>query len=254
MKVRLAIGMALSALLLSGCGAGDPTGLVATGVLNVTTGGNGDIFFPADSTRLSFADSVTVAIRNTGDAADEFTVFTLFGMSSLDYTQVPSAALVTFVEGRSPSESSTTFLPSTVVGMMLHSNFDRSLVSGAGPNARPLAQDAPSIFQSASNGSFVLEPQPTGGTFVGQGSTSRRARWATVTLVSAANGAEALLEGAVNYVLSISPSQQFFGYAGNLGLLTRPPSSGGGPPDPPGTGGTGGSGTGGSDGPPSPPA
>ncbi len=262
MMVRLAMGLALaSAVFLTGCGAGDSPGVVQGGVLNVTRGGSGSILFPQTQTTLNFSDSVTVAIRGVNDSATQFTIYTLFGLNQLTLRDVPSAALVTFINGLSPAESSSTTVPSTVVLMSLHTGFDRSQVAGEGAGQIVLAQDAPSLYDATSNGAFVLEPQPFArGTFVDQASPDRRARWSIVTQINQNNGAEALIDGAVNYVLSTNVSQEFLGYAGNLGLLTKPSSSGGGPPPPPGTSGGGGSsgssgGTSGSgsDTPPSPP-
>jgi len=272
MIVRLASGAALAlAICLAGCGSGDPAGVADRGVLHVTPGGGGTILFPATGQTLSFANSVTVAIRGTNDAANQFTVYTLFGLSSLTMRDVPLAALVTFVNGLDPAASSTTFLPSSVVRMALHTGFNTSLVVNAGDASQQiLAQDAPLIFEQTSNGTYILEPQPSaGGTFVGQASANRRSRWATITLTDLNNGLEALLEGFANYRLSTGISQEFLGYAGNLGLTNQPPATGGGPPPPPGTtggtgggpppppggtGGTGGTGgSGGSDNPPAPP-
>ncbi len=227
MIVRLASGAALAlAICLAGCGSGDPAGVADRGVLHVTPGGGGTILFPATGQTLSFANSVTVAIRGTNDAANQFTVYTLFGLSSLTMRDVPLAALVTFVNGLDPAASSTTFLPSSVVRMALHTGFNTSLVVNAGDASQQiLAQDAPLIFEQTSNGTYILEPQPSaGGTFVGQASANRRSRWATITLTDLNNGLEALLEGFANYRLSTGISQEFLGYAGNVGSTdTWPP-------------------------------
>ena len=260
MIVRLASGVALMrVILLTGCGSGDPAGIADRGILHVTQGGGGTVLFPATGNTLSFANSITVAIRGTNDSATQFTIYTLFGLDQLTMRDVPTAALVTFINGLDPAASTTTFLPSTVVAMALHTGFDTSQVVNAGDSSQMiLAQDAPQIFEALSNGTFVLEPQPAaGGGFSSQSSTLRRARWATVTLQDSDNGQQALLEGFANYQLSTAISQEFLGYAGNLGLNARPPASGGGPPAPPGTtGGTTGGGTtggGSTDNPPSPP-
>lgn len=258
MIVRLASGVALVlAILLAGCGAGDSAGLADTGVLHVSRGGGGTILFPATGQTLSFSNSVTVAIRGVNDAANQFTIYTLFGLDTLTMRDVPVAALVTFVNGLDPAASSTTFLPSSVVRMALHTGFDTSLILNAGDQTQQiLAQDAPQIFEQTANGTYILEPQPSAtGAFASQDSANRRTRWATITLTDSDNGQEALLEGFANYRLSTGISQEFLGYAGNLGLTSQPPATGGGPPAPPGTsGGTGSGGaTGGSDNPPSPP-
>jgi len=262
MIVRLASGAALLlAICLAGCGGGDPAGLADTGVLHVSQGGGGTILFPATGQTLSFANSVTVAIRGVNDAADQFTIYTLFGLNTLTMRDVPTAALVTFIDGLSPSSSSTTFLPSSVIRMALHVGFDTSLIVNPGDQTQQiLAQDAPQIFERTANGTYILEPRPTAsGGFDSQTSINRRSRWATITLTDADNGQEALLEGFANYQLSQGITQEFLGYAGNLGLTNQPPASGGGPPAPPGTnGGTGGggtgTGTGGTDSPPLPPS
>lgn len=261
MVVRVARCVVVAAaLFLAGCG-GDPVGNELSGRLVVSSGGTGSIFFARTGTSLSFADSVTVAIRGQNDRSDQWTLYTLFGLSQLNLREVPSAALVTFVDGLEPDVSGSTFLPSSVIAMALHTGFNRGAVSGSGDLQQILAQDAPQVFEQTSNGTFILEPSPNAsGGFVDQNSTNRRARWATVTLTDLDNGDEALLEGGVDFQLSAGSFQEFLGYAGNLGLNDRPSQSGGGPPPPPGTGGTGGGsgnggngGSGGTDGPPAPP-
>ncbi len=243
-------------LLLGGCGAGDPTGVEADRTLHVRVGGSGEVYFPGSLRSLPFSDSVTVALRDTS-GTNKYTIYTLFGLSRLTLTEVPSAALVTFVNGLNPTTSSSTELPSGSVGMMLHDGFDQSLVSGGSV----LAQDAPTIYERLSTGTLLLEPQ-TGltGSFVSQESIYRQVRYATTTLTDTATDAEVLVQGSAPFQLSTNVTQAFLGYAGNLGLLTQPSTGGGGPPDPPGsTGGTDtgtGTGTGtsgGDDTPPTPP-
>lgn len=253
-RVAFAGSLAMG-LMLVACGGGD-LAVVRTGVLLISRGGTGSVLFPLSQETLDFGNSVSVAVRGSGDPADRFTVFTFFGLTQLNFQQVPSSALVTFIDGLDPASSSTTFLPSTVVGMALHSGFNRNLVTTIGGTTFPLAQTAPQIFEQTSNGSFVLEPQPsTDGTFVPHTSTNRQARWAVLTLTDQDNGGEALVNGSVPYQLSQNINQQFFGYIGNLGLNIKPGQSGGGPPPPPGSSGSGGSGngSGGSGGPPAPP-
>lgn len=256
MSYRVAwCGFLALAVALAGCGGGDAAG-EPTGVLFVRSGGTGEIFFPRSQSRLAFANSVTVAVRSSRDEPTQFTVFTFFGLSRLNFQEVPEAALVTFVNGLQPNVSSTTFLPSSVVSMALHTGFDRSQVAVINQTTTPLAQDAPVIYERTSNGSFVLEPQPAADTasFTPHTSTDRRARYATLTLTDLDTGDEALLQGAVPYKLSTDVPQQFYGYLGNLGLDKVPAISGGGPPAPPGTTGSGGGGsTGGGDVPPAPP-
>lgn len=254
MKFLVALAMSLGLVFLAGCGAGDATSS-PIGVLFVSRGGSGDIIFPRTQAQLSFADSVTVAVQTANDSATQFTLYTLFGLTELNYRQVPTAALVTFINGLNPSTSSSTFLPSSVVTMALHLGFNQNLVSlNASGTTTPLAQDAPQVFEQTSSGSFVLEPVPVGTGFTAQSSTDRRARYATLTLTDLDSGDEALLDGAVAFDLSKQISQDFFGYAGNLGLTTKPGVSGGGPPAPPGSTGSGtGSGSSSDDLPPSPP-
>ncbi len=247
-KVRsLLIGMLGAMLLLPGCGDGDLARLV-TGVLHVTRGGTGAVFLPGSQQSYPFADSVTVAVRSSNDGPNQFAVYTFFGLSRLNLNEVPAAALVTFVDGLNPAASSSTEAPSSVFTMAFHDGF--------GQTARAiLAQDAAQIFERTSAGTLVLEPQPrTGGGFVDQDSADRRIRWATMTLVDLQNGETALVEGAADFQLSQDINQDFFSYAGNLGLTTPPGNQGGGPPPPPGSsGGGGGSTGGGDDSPPSPP-
>lgn len=244
----LLIGLLGAMLLLPGCGDGDLARLV-TGVLHVSRGGSGAVFLPGSQRSYPFADSVTVAVRSSHDGPNQFAVYTFFGLSRLNLNEVPDAALVTFVDGLSPAASSSTEAPSSVFTMAFHDGF--------GQAARAiLAQDATQIFERTSAGTLVLEPQPrTDGGFSDQNSDQRRIRWATMTLVDLQNGETALVEGAADYQLSQDISQNFFSYAGNLGLTTPPGNQGGGPPPPPGStgGGGGGSTGGGDDSPPSPP-
>jgi len=243
-------------LLLGGCGAGDPTGVEDDRTLNVRVGGSGDVYFPGTLRSLPFSDSVTVALRDTTDGANQYTIYTLFGLTRLTMTEVPSAALVTFINGLSATASSSNELPSSTVGMMLHDGFDQSLVS----RGSVLAQDAPTTYERLATGTLVLEPQQDlASAFVSQTSIYRQVRYSTVTLTDTSTNAELLVQGSAPFKLSQNVTQEFLGYAGNLGLLTRPSTGGGGPPDPPGSGtdddsGTG-TGTDGGDGdnPPQPP-
>lgn len=259
MKLRLALAVSVGlALLLAGCGSGDPVGTVAGagGTLNVTVGGSGTARFTSTSSSLDLANSVTVAIRSANDPNTKWTIYTLFGLSRLTLTEVPTAALVTYVNGLLPTESSSTLLPSTVVGMVFHGHFDQSKVATINGQQTVLAQTAPLICNTASAGSFILEPQPSGdGSFTSQDSPNRRVRWSTVTLSSSSTGEEVLVDGYANYTLSYNINQNFMSYAGNLGLTAQPSSSGGGPPSPPGSGGTSttSGGTTSGDNPPSPP-
>ncbi|MBI5834973.1 MAG: hypothetical protein HZB16_21940 [Armatimonadetes bacterium] len=242
-------------LLLGGCGAGDPTGVESDRALHVRVGGSGDVYFPGSLRSLPFSNSVTVALANTTGGANQYTIYTLFGLTRLTMTEVPTAALVTFVDGLNAATSSSTELPSGSVGMMLHDGFDQGLVSGGSV----LAQDAPTIYERLSTGTMLLEPQQDlSSAFLSQASIYRQVRYSTVTLSDTATSAEVLAQGAAPFQVSTNVSQQFLGYAGNLGLLAQPSTGGGGPPDPPGsgtgTGGTTGGGTtGGTDNPPTPP-
>lgn len=257
MKLRLAVCVAVGLLIaVVGCGSGDDPGVPVTGVLFVSRGGSDGLLFTQTQERLSFADSITVAVRGLNDDADQFTIYTFFGLTGLTFDQVPSAVLVTFVDGLDPTASATTALPSNQVGMVFHSGFDRTLTNGIGGQVQ--AQDAPVVYEQARNGALVLEPRPSGSeVFVGQTATDRRARYVAITITDLNSGAEVLVDGAVEFQLSVNPTQDFLSYVGNLGLLTQPPSTGGGPPAPPGTigdgtGGGGGTG-GGTDQPPAPP-
>lgn len=239
-----ATGLLVCGLLLAGCGDGDPA-VKLTGVLHVSRGGTGQVYVTSTQESFPFADSVTVAVRGAHDEADEFTIYTFFGLSRLTLDEVPDAALVSFVRGLDPEEASSTEVPSSVVASVFHSGFDAS--------ARAvLTQDAAQTFEAASNGSFVLEARP-GGVAVGGRSSEQRVRYAVVTLVDRATSDEALCDGSADYTLSEDLDQSFFGYTGNFGLNTPPAGTGGGPPPPPGGGSGGGSGAGGGDGPPSPP-
>ncbi len=232
MTVRLGLCLSCAAMLLVGCGAGDPTGATAEGVLHVTSGGTGDILFTRTLDRLSFANSVTVAIREGAATDNRFTIYTLFGLQAVDFSTAPTAALVTFVDGLEPNRSSSTTIPSSVVTLALHTGFTAT--------SQIAAQDAPVVFEQASNGTFVLEPTPaTDGVFVSQDSASRRMRFSVVTMTDLDSGDEALLQGGVDYQISANISQRFLGYAGNLGLNRKPAVSGGGPPPPPGSTGLG---------------
>lgn len=240
----LSVGLAGVALALAGCGDGDQA-TRQTGTLYVTHGGSGQIYLPGSQDTYDFADSITVAVQTANDEPDEFTIYTLFGLSRLDFDAVPSAALVTFVSGLLPSESYSTEVPSSVVGMVFHEGYDRSVRA-------TLAQSATGLYERATSGSFILEPQTGGAGFVSHDSADRQARYETVTLVDRTTADTALIDGAAPYQLSENINQRFFGYTGNFGLNTPPTDQGGGPPPPPG-GGSGGSGGGGDDGPPSPP-
>lgn len=259
MKVRGVLAGALAvAVVLAGCGSGDPAVESTAGTLFVSSGGLGSIFFPRSQTSLFFQDSISVAVRTAQEQANnQFTVYTFFGLSRLNLREVPAAALVTFLASLNPNGSSATAVPSNTVGMMLHTGFNTGLVSNPGASQQILAQTAPVIYENTSSGTVVLEPQPDAdGGFAGQNSPKRRLRFATVSLTDLDSGAEALINGSVNFQLSEGVSQEFYGYLGNLGLVQRPPVSGGGPPPPPGTGGVGGGGGGGGtvDNPPSPPS
>jgi len=255
MKRHLALVGAFGTMVaLVGCGSGDPA-VPKTGILHVTSGGNGGIYFPRSQSTLPFGDSVSVAVRSSNDASDVFTVFTFFGLDSLTLTQVPQAVLVTFIDVLSPTATSATDLPSSVLRMVLHTGFDLSLVTPPGEVPAIYAQDARMTYENAANGTFLLEQRITVGSYSAPTSTSRRARWDSTTIEDTASGDEALIDGSVDYTVSINVPQNFYGYAGNLGLLTPPPTSGGGPPPPPGSTGGGGAAdtTEDSDSPPSPP-
>lgn len=244
----------LLALFTAGCG-GDWSDSVGStdGRLFVTEGGTGSVFLTPSQDTLNFADSITVAVRRSREPGNQFMVFTFFGVDELSYNQVPEAVLVTFINGLSPTSSTQTRLPSSVVSMALHLNFNRTLTGNNGI----LAQDAPLVIESPATGTLVLEPQtPLGGGLADQNSRDRRLRYAVLTLTDLDSSAEALIQGAVDYTVSTDVDERLYGYLGNLGLLRRPPVSGGGPPPPPGSstgGGLGGGNAGGGDGPPQPP-
>lgn len=231
---RWVLGLILTAAL---AGCGDDVGAPANAGLVVSRGGSGVVSVPSTSEVYTFDNSITVAVRGANDAADQFTIYTLFGVSELDYAQVPTAALVTFVNGLLPDQSYAVTLPSSQARSVLHTGF-----SALGVNALRR-------FNVTVDGTFLLEPQPlAGGGFQDQGNPNRRARWLQTRLQSTTVTGEATVTGNANYVLSGDVSQAFFGYIGNLGLTYPPSTGGGGPPPPPGDdGGTGG------DGPPPPP-
>lgn len=260
MRIRTALASALvlcSVLFLAACGGGDDNG-TGSGPLIARTGGSGSAFFSGAMQSLSFADSVTVAVRSATQTNLQFTLYTFFGLTKLTLNEVPTAVLVTTINGRDPNVSSSIELPSSVAGMVLHYGFNTAAVAGN----TILAQDAQRTYEQVATGALVLEPlrSATGG-FIGQASPDRQARYANVTLVDTATSDEALLNGTVPYALSTDVGSKFLGYIGNLGLLAPSDPGTGGPPPPPGggSGGTGGppppplGGGGGDDGPPAPP-
>lgn len=256
--MRVAVVLALVAslagcLLLAGCGAGDPTGLDDRGITRVTSGGTGSVAFGRGQQSLSFANSVTVVLHNSYDRDNHWTAYTLFGLTSLNYRQVPTAALVTFVKDIDPTLALSTELPSTSVAMALHWFSPSQRVAGL-----PVDPGAAQVYESATSGTFVMEERTDSLGQVILNSPIRQLRYAAVTLRDTDTTDELLIQGSCPFWLSIDPTQEFVGYAGDLNILRQPNEAGGGPPSPPGqtTGGiTGGGSSGGSTGggPPSPP-
>lgn len=246
LKTALTGALLLSvALLMGACGSGSDWPPVRYEKLQVRQGGTGQIHLAGAQRTLSFADSITVAVRKPGDDVTRWTLYTFFGLTKLDFRSVPSAVMVTQVDGRDPNKSSSTDLPSYAVGIVLHDGFNQGAVAGG----QILAQDAEISYESVQTGSFVLEALANAdGTWAGQTSPNRQARYVQVTLQDTGTGAEALVAGTVPFVITVTDDARFNGYLGNLGLFLPGDPGSGGPPPPPGTGGGGGT-----DGPPPPP-
>lgn len=254
MKLRPAWGLAASlcvCALLGGCGSGTPVGLPTIGQLQISSGGAGSATYARGLTTGSFANSVTVAVHQSTDATNQYTIFTFFGLTGLNYRQVPQAALVVFVNGIDPAYSISTALPTPTVLMALHYFTGLQMSQG-------LPQKAAQVFDTAYAGAFITESLGgSSGGYVSPTAPLRQVRYSQVALRDSTTADEASVIGSTPLVMSSNIDSTFFGYCGNLGLLRKPGNSAGGPPSPPGstTGGIGGTGgtTSGGDTPPTPP-
>ena len=89
LKTALTGALLLSvALLMGACGSGSDWPPVRYEKLQVRQGGTGQIYLAGAQRTLSFADSITVAVRKPGDDVTRWTLYTFFGLTNANQLTV----------------------------------------------------------------------------------------------------------------------------------------------------------------------